>query len=669
MEIELHNKLEVFIGEKKVCFYNTMLKSVAEKLKNLSSYNKYLAIGNGNKIHLNNDYHLNNHISTFEFKTDFLNDEIGDDENTPFIKNTILIDDETLDGKYITEAGITDSSFENPIIYNYFSLTNDDFPNGILKEEGKPILISVSIFLNISTNGQGLFTLGHNKFISFLLGNGLENKIFACRGNNLIDNSKCIYREQPISNEKFECEFSIDENDEILTLNFVADLGVGETSEIVLLIGDNPFARINVQDFKSNINIKSNYTPKTNYVIDMGENVKEVVSVKNLSSQEFENDIFTSKYACRFGDKVSLPFNNVFTINTPRFLSKDGNIIFFVLDDSLFAYKNEEYQFKQIKTNGRKFQNIINISSFDNFVFIITKTEPFIYAFEIIKNELFELSFNFSALDDKAILSSISKADIVLAKNDEFMFAIIEKETNFGYVLYLNFDIETKTFFYSSIVASENSFDYLLAMQKNNFSDALILMLKADEDDLQTKIVKIYPDKTLDDVYTTLSIDYTKNTREIYVKNRAVIVEKTTSPHLWVYFYPQIYRYTLSLFGDELDDYISTDLHYLIQKTQDYDFKIYNLVGYDSPTEFLVGFPEDIEKFRILGFEFVGDILLIFSDDSSNPISAYSLFENSMLIENVSTNSDNYEIEYEKYNLIGQNNEGVIVKFTIDINV
>ena len=669
MKINWHNKIEIMTGEKKYCFFNTMIKSVKEKLKTFSPYNKFLALGKGTGEHLNSNYHLLNYLKCYELKTDFLNNKISLDENKPFIKKTILIDDTSLDGQYISEAGITDLCQDNPIIYNYFSLTNDDCPNGILKEVGKPILISVYIYLSLETNGTGLFTLGDNKFISFLLGEGLSDNLYACKGLNIISNDNSIFRENPNFNEKFSCEVSITESADKLNLTFNFDLAGGEINEIVLLVGDIPFARINVQNFKANLTAKSNFSPKTNYVIDMGENVKSVSSVKNLTTNKEETEFYQSSYAFKFGDKISLPFFNMFSNNTARFLSKDGKMIFFVIDDAIYGYKNINNEIVQIKTNGTKIQNIINIVSFDDFVFVVSKTEPYIYAFKIENNQFENLNFDFSSLENKNLLSSILSAEIVLGKSNYFMLGLIESETHYGYVLYLTFNETTKTFTFESLLSSQNEFNFILGMQKNNFTDAMIMMLKGDEDDDNAKLVYFYQDKTLTDVYTTLAVQFTKNTKEVYTKNRAVIVEKTTEPHIWVYFFPQKYKYTLSLFGSELNDYISTDLHYLIQKLSSSEYKIYNLVGYNTPTEFPEGLPSEIDKTTILDFEFVGNILLIFTNNSSEPIVAYNLFENCKLIENVTSNSDLYEIEYEKYNLIGQNNEGVIVKFTIDISL
>lgn len=670
MNLQYHNKIEIKTANKKFCFYNTMLKSVCDKITSFSPFNKCLAIGSGKNLSPQTNTHLMAYLKSYEMQTDFLCDYIiADESSKPFVTKTIIIEDSSLDGQYLTEAGITDSCQDNPIIYNYFSLINDECPNGILKNQGESIVISVTIYLNIQTNGTGLFTLGSNKFIAFLLGEGLSENLYACRGKNIYGNSKSIFREKPINLQKYDCTFEFSSKNDVLNLKFVFDLSTGETNEVVLLVGNSPFARINLQDFRANTSNTQNFTPKTNYVIDMGENVKNITQVKNLTTNEIEIDVFPSNYASSFGDKISLPFNNMFSNDTTRFVSKDGKIICFVVDDSIYLYKNQDHSLIHIETNGLKVQNIINICAFDDFVLVISKSNPYVLAYKIINNSLSNIEIDFTGLNNQDIVSSIFKAEIVLSKNNQFMLGILTENDNFGYCLYLNFDEENNKISFDSMLSNENKFTYILGMQKNNFTDATIMMLKADEEPLETKLVYFYQDKTTKDVYTTLAVQFTENAKEIYTKSRAVIIEKTTSPHIWVYFYPQKFKYTLSLFGEELNDYISTDLHYLIQKLNTNSYKIYNLVGYNTPTEFLDGFPSELDLNSVLDFEFVGDCLLVFTNNKSEKVVAYSLFENSILIENVSTNSDTYEINYNSYNLIGKNNEGVIVKFTIDISL
>ena len=104
------------------------------------------------------------------------------------------------------------------------------------------------------------------------------------------------------------------------------------------------------------------------------DSVLSYSSIKNLSTNLEETNVYAGKYANDFGDRITLPFHNIFDSTTPRFLSKDGDKIFFVIEDTIYGYINNEYQITQIKTGNITIQNIFKIISFEDNVFVITKT-------------------------------------------------------------------------------------------------------------------------------------------------------------------------------------------------------------------------------------------------------------------------------------------------------
>ena len=664
MKFLFHNKIELKYKNKNYLFFNTMLNSVFDKLKNLEAFNKYVSVGSGEPSTNQTEYHLTSYLKTYELETEILQNDISN--GNLFIKQSVIIDDANLNDKYIKEIGLSNNE-DNPIIYNYFSLISEELPNGIKKENGEAIVFSIYIYLTIIEDSSIMLTSGNNKFINFLLGLGLDDNIYVVKGNNTTPNKR-IFREEPTSSEKYLTSLTISESDG-LNLNFSADLGSGEINELVFLVGNSPFARVNLQEYKTLTTTTQTYTPKTHYVVDLGENVNSYSSIKNLSTNLEETNVYAGKYANDFGDKITLPFHNIFDSTTPRFLSKDGDKIFFVIEDTIYGYINNEYQITQIKTGNITIQNIFKIISFEDNVFVITKTEPYIYSYKITNNELVLTELDLTNFEKFDSLDKIFNADITLGKNGVFMLGLILEPEHYGYTLYFTYDQENNKFIYDSYLVSEYLFSYILAMYKNNFSDGQMIYLREGEHSVACRIVYHYSDKTLYDVFTNYALTLTKNTKEIYTKNRAIIVEKTTEPYLWIYFYPQIYQYNLSILGSEEDDYISTNLIYLIQKYNNSTYKIYNLVGYVTPTEFTNGFPSEIDKTKILGFEFLKDTLLIFMDNKDEPIVGYNLKETSMLIENVSVNTDQYEIVVNKYDLLGSNNEGVIANLAIKISI
>lgn len=665
MKFLIHNKIVIKIADKKYEFYNQMLSSVYDKLESLDSYFDFLAFGTGNNENIDGNFKLGCHSSSYFLKIDSKNFNMKN--GVLFLTKLATISDSTLDNKYITEAGITDTLENNPTVYNYFKLTSESLPNGIYKTKGDNIEILITIYLQLNNIGEGLFTAGENPFLKFLLGEGAGNKNFyAVRGHNFLDN-KLIAREKPKSDKIYPCKLNFSK-DESLKLSFSADMLSGETHEIVFLLNDEPFARINTEKINPLIDVTKTFSPKENYIIDIEKNATSIENILNKKTNTSEQNYFCLKYASNFGDKISLPFNNLFDAETPRFLSKDGDKIFFVLNDIIYAYQNIDYQIREINTYGLSIQNIFKIVSFDKFVFIFTKTEPYVFTYIIENESLIKANNNFSNYEKYNELGSVFDIDVTMSKDETFMLGYISQNYQ-GYVLYFNFNNTTKSFIFDSFKNSEYKFTYILAMYKNNFSDASIFFLKGGEFSYDCKIVTFMPNKTVEDIYTILCYYYTKDTKEISTKGRAVVVEKTTNPHLWIYFYPQMYRYNLELLGEELDDFLSTNMLYLIQKKSSNQYEIYNLVGYNTPNKFSDGFPKEIDQGKIESFEFLNDTLLIFLNDKENKICAYSLKEDGMLVENISDNTADYDVTYKKLNLIGSNNEGVSVTLTVNIKV
>lgn len=673
MKFKFHNKIDVYYKGKHDTFFNTLFNNVFTVLKNKTCYNRYAAIGSGLPSNAQNSYHLTKCNGIVELDSLAIQNDIS--LGTPFVKKALILNDSTFDGMYITELGLTaDSASDNPTLINYISLVNETYPNGILKVKDTPILIFIFIYLDIASSDINCLTLGDNKFISYLLGEGLSENLYAIKANNNSSNISSIYRGNPESNEKFPCSFSVletehESGDIELKIQIESNLGSGETREIVFLIDNNPFARINVLDYKNSIDFVSTITPKESLILDLGEDVKHIDSITNNSNNSIENNWHLKRYASSFGDKIAIPFYNMMNHQTPRFVSKDGDKIFFVVNDYVYGYMNEDYQLKKINMGNINIQNISNIISFENYVFVVSKVEPVISAFIIDNYNLIKCNFEPSDPILLNTLSYIQSIDITIGKNNVFLIGIISAENHNGFTFYFSFDQSTNSFIYNSHIESDHKFSYVLAMYKNNFTDSFIMYLEEGDTSYNCRLVTHYPDKESEDVYTSLAYYYTKDTKKIHIKGRAVIVEKNTSPTFWIYFYPQMTRYMLPLLSNEKADYISTNLLYLIQKLEGNIYKIYNLVGYDTPVEFATGFPAHVDLSKVEDFEFLNDILLIFTNNPNEPVIGFNLNDSGTIIENISSTESTYNVSGKKYNIVGKNNESVIAKFTSKVHI
>ena len=128
-----------------------------------------------------------------------------------------------------------------------------------------------------------------------------------------------------------------------------------------------------------------------------------------------------------------------------------------------------------------------------------------------------------------------------MTKAGKIIFASVLSDGK-GVVGYFDFDEIEKKFVIDEFFVSDYDFSYLLAIYKNNFSDATIMFIKGAEYSYQTRIVTYYADKSVRDVATVLAYDYTNDTKEIYVKDRAVIVEKNLDNKVLVYYHQILIR-------------------------------------------------------------------------------------------------------------------------------
>ena len=660
MNFLLHNRIEISNGKDEVYFYNNMLDSVLDQIRLKKSFNNFIALGTGNDRNLSETtYKLDEFLKIYKLDCEYLQDDIN--KGNLYIKKTAF-----LDGKILTEAGLTDSMASNPTIFNYFQFEVDN-EVGISKQRGVPLVISVYIYLGISKypDYDGLLTSGKNKFIDFLLGNGLENDIFCARGNLLAGNNSMINREK-VDTQKYPCTMDISISSGLLDITFIGNLGLGVATEVIMLVGDEPFARILTVSSNNMSLLNDDFSVKSNKVVDVDCNVSEIVSVKNNTTQNFEQNYFSYNFASKFGDKINLPFHNLFDNNTSRFVSKDGKIIFFVVDDKVYGYNNENYLVEELNTSAISVQNIVNIVAIDKFVFVVSKNAPYLFAYKLDNSNTFlECDIDFTNFDKESIISNIFKCDLTYSLGSKLMFAVIDRSSYYGWTFYFDYDSQNNEFTFDSYICSQFRFNYVLAMSSTEYSDAMTIFLKGDELSYLCKIVYHYSDKTIQDIYSTLAYYLTCDTKEIYTYGRAIIVEQLSSPKIWIYLYPEIKKIDLDISGTEVDDVISHNLKYLAQKFDDGSYKFYNLIGYDTPTEFENGLLQEIDKDEILDIVFLNDVMLLFLDNDEQKIVAISLFENKTCIENVSSNDDTYNITYNKFNIAGEDNKRVVANFMI----
>lgn len=664
MKTKLHNKVEVFSNKKHYIFYNTMYESIYDAIALNKGYNQFIAVGNGKPSDNQKTQKLSNFIKKYTLNTEMLQNNI--EKDTIFVKNSLVISDSIFDDCYITEVGLCDDDENNPDIYNYITFISENSPFGIKKEKGIDIVIFLYIYLVILDKNNGFICGGKNPLISYLLGENFSFQIYAGKGKNL---SKNILFEraffEDINRTKVERTYSKNEGE--LQLSFTANLAAGETDEIIFASDKNILARRNILKQKSVISDTQNFI-STNSQIILPDDVCEIQKVIDNSSGEEKIDYEINKYADSFAEKFSLNFNQFCDSQTPRFVSKDGKYLFFVKNDEVFGYKNENSKLLGLTTNKVRAWHIKKIVCTHDFVFVFTEFAPYLYIYKIDDNNVLRTAQNdlnfFEKYDD---IEGYNFIDAVITNSNKLMLAIILNNGN-GLTIYFDYNSETMAFALAHYKISNYDFSYLIALDGNIYSDARIVFLKGDEASNNCKMVTHFADGTVRDVATVLAYDLTHNTKKIEVIGRAVIVEKTDEENIKIYYYPDNVEMDTSQFLISDVNWFSRDLYSMVQKYSDGSFAAFNLTNIESVKPFKNSLSEFVDISKIISIEFLKDMLIVFLDDENEKVVGISLYNNKTILENFDDERE-YQITYTQFDKLGKNNKGVRAELRLNLSL
>lgn len=665
MNILLHNRVEISNGKQTIVKHNKMLPTVFSRLSALQPYNEFLALGNGTNNSPETDSMLAAFVGCYELECENLQNDV--EKGDLYIKKTAVIYDDGLDNLLLTEAGLCDNSSVSPTIFNYFSLT--DTGDGIAKIPGSPLVISIYIFLTISPQSEasGKLTAGPNKFVSFLLGNGLDDKIYACRGKTLIGNSGSVRRERVPGFNFTECSLDFRQVGSVMNLTITGELQRGELYEAILLIGSEPFARISTLCKEWTSEFSDTFFADDLGTVTLGENFTGQISVTDNDSGESVTNFVPVRYALSPGDELFVPLNNLFDRDTPRFVSKDGKMIIFVRYDKLYCYRCEDFKLTEVESAQVTTQNIVNVISFDNFVFVVSKSSPYISAYAIMNNEFIRCNFDYGTFDNLTLFSRMLKFDIVRSRDNRFMFSVLEERTGWGYVLYFDFDSELRKFIYRDLAQTEQiKYDLMVSMTSDSYTDAFTLFVKGGKTPTDCKQEFIYPDKSSNTEFSTLAWYLTEDTGSVYCSGRAIVAEQLSTGQIWLYLFPNGGRVNLSLSSGNVGTVLAPGLRFMAEKLDDGTVVYYFLVCNCSPVRFTGAFPREFMPYSILDIEFLGDMILLFTDDPDKKIVAFSLFENKLMLENLPQNSSGYTVSCSKFQVPGTD-KNVSANFSLKV--
>ncbi|MBQ7579008.1 MAG: hypothetical protein IJT25_00535 [Clostridia bacterium] len=675
MNIKLHNKYEVYYKNKTYTAYNTMLKTVFDKIKELEPYNNYFAFGTGSGATTSSTTKLGSFVASYANETEEI-------KANPLYEMKVvkskLFDEDEANGLTFCEMGICASSESDPTIYNRVVLTDEN--NNVVsitKEAGSDMLVRLTIYLEItSSTGGAQFVAGNNPLIMQILGeNVLTSKVLTFKkGTNLMPN-EVVYRD----NVKDSVVFPADRityflnNFDGVVIKYNCDYGLGEMLESVVLADNTPVIRFNALTVKNVSNETKNCTKEDNNCVKVDRLVQSVTEVSQTSDGTILNAI-ENTYASSFGDYISSPFSEPFNNQTTRFVSKDGSIIAFLNNSSFYFYKNDNLRILPIDATAFSAYQVSAVYMAGDYVLAQLSVSPYIEVYKIENNVLKKMAISTDSVNGN-VNFALSSLDFTVDKLNRLRICGIDN-SGFG-KCYLG-TVSNLTLSITSAVASTFAPEKVVALYKNNFCDSLVLFISANatigglSNLSYVQLVNENGELATDANLHALANNVLTNSTAVFGTNRVVYSIKETTyggSLLNSYYFPEKERYNIPYDG-ETAIWVSHDFNYVIKKYSGNVFKIFSNIGFNTLEEFEDNIFATIDCSSILDFEFLKDTLIIFTSSSLKPIIAINLNENLCVLEGLNSESaSEITVAYNKYNLLGSSlTENVEAKLTLTIS-
>ena len=665
MNIKLHNKYEVITGGQTYTFYNTITHKIYERiLDNFSPYATYFAFGTGTGSVYYDESKMRHFTQSYPSTLEEI--QCDPSKGEMYVKRVISFGEDDAIGLTFSEIGITYTSQNNPDICNHVVVKDkDDIMLTITKKQGQTMVIRVTIYLSFTQQSLGYLTAGDNNLIRAILGErNCECTFKASRGYNLQPNT-CIPRNVPRDAQYFDCDFSVgykDDGKPYLQLDF--DLLSGETAEIVLFMGGSPIARLNMLDHRETVERTLHTTSQSNNTIDVGEWVKEVTNLAR-NSVILDEPFVTKRYASDFTDFVKDPFDAPLAAANARWVSKDLDKFAFISGNAVHLYINKDFQFKKVACNIDT-TDLKDIIMFEDYVFAVYSQSPYLKVYNLQNNALVQLQTDFT---NYTYAYGWQELKIIKTTSGGFLIGLLNTPTRIPIIL--DAEVSNGVFTITAQQTTQcTSAKYMYDIYKSNFCGSAIAFVTENylNQAENYRIENFYDDGTTNVGDSTFAYYMCNGTVSLEGKSRAAVAKRTQSPYIWLFYYPVMFRYSISL-TEGVENWISGDLMYIIQGYPEGEerYKIYTLTNYNNPQEFVAGFPSQINLSSVVDFEFLKDTLLIFT---ATQVYALNLKLTSMVVENLADKDPSYSVVYNKYQLSGQDeSEGVAGKFTMEFTI
>ena len=615
----LHNKLVIEKGGKEYESFNTTLFSLAKCLTEFRAYATHIAIGSGVSETNMGMLTLENFLRVLPLTT--VDSNFNPANGTLFVTKQVKIDASDPTPLEVAEVGLTgEPDSDNPSIANRF-LVNDG--NIVYRDAGEEMTITVSVYLD-SAIGNGLvLTGGENPFVKLLLGEGTdrEDNVFEiAKGNDQTPNSTIITRSaEGLLTYPVDINIRLAGRASIYTIS--CDIGRGVVNELLLLFNGSVVARQNVSEISGvQSGLVSSFTADGDNVVSVNiSGVKEVTKVVDESTSTEITDYNIKKFGTSFEDGLWQRFSDVgITADHLRVISKQGDKIGFVKDNTMYIYDTTSgdlvpYDTSAVDTTGGYLFVLYENNLFVKYVVDGTHgvrlynkgTGSTYLARSYNLNSTYYEGANrtdeWRSLDmiDVGTVDAPIKAVVLTGGNWVFYY---KTRSNDGGDL---FQSSTN---YSNLFGKT----YARAMERTNRCDFFIAGYDMKQDRMYYTSSSRSFHTVDDEIATRIVREHELNGYPKMAKN-AIFRPDYEAGQLLLYSFDTFTSSTID-FGQALKVATSYDLDYMAVLESDEKVRVFYIDGNYNATEF--SDPVVADGYKIKDLEFVGDFLLLFTEDN-----------------------------------------------------
>lgn len=669
MKFNLHNKYEVTINGKTIVAYNTLTNNVYQKIANLEPYNGYIALGTGTSPQNPADTKLTTYIKSYKAETELISANVKNDEL--FVVKVVTLDENDTSSFTFSELGLAASSESNPDIYNHVVLTDSEGQAvTVTRNTGDVLQIKVTIYLELEPTSTIQFQSGDNSLIKRILGEESttgDGKLYAVRGQCLAKSNVDFYRCLPDMTKKVQCTSEVTTSENQYSINFSAKLGSGKTEEILLIFDKQVVLRVSTLESKTPLNISTTLTDIKTNLAEIDTDVKNLLTLSNSTFTD-DNPVKLKFYATTLTDKNTKVFDNNFTYQTTKYLSKDGQMLAFISETKTYLYRYENFNLIRVNDKDLPCSNIINLIMGEGKLLFIMSESPYIRIFEVVNNEAVEISTATPNYNMTGYPHSFISSDATFTTDGKIMLGVIvNHEAHTPIVLKLSKNSNGN--YADELMRIDLEYaDKVIGLYKSPFCEANLIFITSLYQGLETYGMQMVTASEVKYVGSTLvAYGIYKSSLSIQNGGKIIMSEKAQTPTLRLYYLPNFAEVTNStLTNDATKHYLSYDGDYMVCKYSDGSYKIYNCHANNLVTEFEEGYKDLIDFSVAKDFVFIGDMLLVFTSNTEESVYSLMLKKNHARLDNLASET---AITYSKYDFLGTNQtEGVKLNFKLNFN-